>query len=162
MDNLHDMLGHGENLTPFQMSFRAAIVFVFALILIRIGGVRIFGRRSSVDTIIVIVMGSVLARGIVGASPLLSVLAASAIMILLHKLFSWLSSRFNKFESLVKSKRIILYQNGQINNSNLVKAGLSKNDLLESLHLESKQRDLEGISTVYLETNGRISFIQKT
>ena len=161
MNKIIDLLGHGEDLTPVQMALRAIIVFIVTLVLIKIGGVRIFGRRSSTDTIIVIVMGSVLARGIVGASPLLSVISGATAMILLHRLFGWLSFKFKWFERIIKGGKTRIYENGAILLSNLEKTALTTSDLTESLRLETRQNELEEIETAYLETNGRISFILK-
>ena len=161
MNKITELLGHGEDLTPLQMALRAIIVFIVTLVLIKIGGVRIFGRRSSTDTIIVIVMGSVLARGIVGASPLLSVIAAATAMILLHRIFGWLSFKFKWFDRIIKGGKTRIYEKGSILLSNLQKTALTTSDLEESLRLETKQNELDDIETAYLETNGRISFIVK-
>lgn len=161
MNKLTELLGQGEDLTPLQMALRALLVFIVTLLLIKVGGVRIFGRRSSTDTIIVIVMGSVLARGIVGASPLLSVIAAATAMILFHRILAWLSYKSAWVEGLVKGNKTILYENGIVKLSNLKKTALTKSDLQESLRLETKQDELEKIETAFLETNGRISFISK-
>ena len=155
------LIRRDENLTAYEMSARAIIAFFITIILIRLGGVRIFGRRSTIDTIIMIIMGSVLARGIVGASSLLSVIAASAAMIIIHRLLSWLSYKYKKVEWLVKGGNTILYNNGIIFYQNLARASLSERDLYESLRLETKQESLDDIETAYLETNGRISFIKK-
>jgi uncharacterized membrane protein YcaP (DUF421 family) len=161
MNKISELMGQGEDLTPLQMALRAILIFIVTLILIRLGGVRIFGRRSSTDTIIVIVMGSVLARGIVGASPLLSVIAAASAMIILHRLFGWLSQKFKWFDRMIKGRKTRLYENGTILLSNLEKTALTTSDLMESLRLETKQEELEKIESAYLETNGRISFINK-
>jgi uncharacterized membrane protein YcaP (DUF421 family) len=161
MDNLHNLIGQGENLTPTQMAIRAVIAFFITIILIRLGGVRIFGKKSAFDTIVMITMGSVLARGIVGASPFLSVIAAAAAMILIHRLLGWLSFKSRKFEWLLKGTHTVLYQHGKILWKNLEKTSLSEQDLHESLRLETKEDSLENIHTAYMETNGRISFIKK-
>lgn len=161
MNRINEFLGQGEDLTPIQMALRAIIVFIVTLVLIKIGGVRIFGRRSSTDTIIVIVMGSVLSRGIVGASPLVSVIAAATAMILLHRIFGWLSYKFKWFDRLIKGGKTKLYDKGKILLSSLEKTALTTSDLTESLRLETKQNELDEIETAFLETNGRISFIVK-
>jgi uncharacterized membrane protein YcaP (DUF421 family) len=154
-------IGHGEDLSALQMSVRAAIIFIVLLFLIRVGGVRIFGRRSGFDTVIVITIGSVLARGIVGASPFLATIAASAVMIAIHRLLGWLSSINRRFETIIKGDHLVLYNKGSIITKNLEKSSLSREDLEESLRLETKSSSLEKVETAYLETNGRISFILK-
>ena len=97
MDNLYSLWGHDEHLNVLQMSVRAFFMFLIAIILVRLGGMRTFGKKSSFDNVIVIMLGAVLARGIVGASPFLSTVAASAIMIIIHRLMAWISLKSDRF-----------------------------------------------------------------
>jgi uncharacterized membrane protein YcaP (DUF421 family) len=69
MDILQTLVGEGEKLTVLQMSVRAFVMFIITLVLIRFAGLRTFAKQSSFDNIIVIMLGAVLARGVVGASP---------------------------------------------------------------------------------------------
>ncbi|HYJ64554.1 MAG TPA: YetF domain-containing protein [Parafilimonas sp.] len=161
MDTIQFLLGEGEKLNILQMSMRALVMFLIMLILIRFAGRRAFAKKSSFDNIIVIMLGAVLARGVVGASPFWSTVAASIIMIILHRIVAWLSVKNNFVERLVKGNAILLFQKEKIVNSNLTKTGISKKDLHESLRLETKKDSLEDIEDAYLETNGRISFILK-
>jgi uncharacterized membrane protein YcaP (DUF421 family) len=153
--------GHGDQLTILQMSMRALIMYFIALILIRVGGMRIFGKKSAFDTIIIIMFGAVAARGIVGASPFISTVAASAVMIGINRILAWLAENYRAFNHLVRGKPLLLVESGQINWSNMQSASLSKTDLMESLHLETKEATLEKIDKAYMETNGRISFLLK-
>jgi uncharacterized membrane protein YcaP (DUF421 family) len=157
----HYLFEREENLTALQMAARAAMIFIITLILIRIGGVRIFGKKSAVDTIILIVMGSVLARGIVGASSIWPVVAAAGTMIIIHHVLAFLSFKNKKMEALIKGSPTVLYAKGKILYKNLHKKSLSEADLMESLRLETKKTSLEDIETAFMETNGRISFIEK-
>ena len=161
MDTIQFLFGEGEKLNILQMSMRALVMFLIMLILIRFAGRRAFAKKSSFDNIIVIMLGAVLARGVVGASPFWSTVAASIIMIILHRIVAWLSVKNNFVERLVKGNAILLFQKEKIVSKNLTKTGISKKDLHESLRLETKKDSLEDIDTAYLETNGRISFILK-
>ncbi len=161
MDTIQFLFGEGEKLNILQMSMRSLIMFIIMLILIRFAGRRAFAKKSSFDNIIVIMLGAVLARGVVGASPFWSTVAASVIMIILHRIVAWLSVKNNFVERLVKGNAILLFQKEKIIGKNLTKTGISKKDLHESLRLETKKDSLEDIQDAYLETNGRISFILK-
>jgi len=161
MDTIQFLFGEGEKLNILQMSMRALVMFLIMLILIRFAGRRAFAKKSSFDNIIVIMLGAVLARGVVGASPFWSTVAASIIMIILHRIVAWLSVKNNFVERLVKGNAILLFQKEKIVGKNLTKTGISKKDLHESLRLETKKDSLEDIEDAYLETNGRISFILK-
>src|SRR5215831_5355873 len=67
--NLHDLFGTGPNLTTLQMAVRSFVMFFIALALIRIGGMRIFGKKTAFDNVLSIMLGAILARGVIGATP---------------------------------------------------------------------------------------------
>jgi uncharacterized membrane protein YcaP (DUF421 family) len=158
---MEEIFGRGEQLSPVHMAVRALLMFFIALLLIRIGGLRIIGKKSGFDLVIVIMMGAVLARGIVGASPMSSTVAAATIMIVINRLLAWASIKSPLLNRIFKGSALILYQNGQIDWKNMNKACLSQSDLLTSLRLETQQENLENIKQAALETNGRISFLLK-
>jgi uncharacterized membrane protein YcaP (DUF421 family) len=159
MELLQNLVGEGEKLTVLQMSVRAFAMFVIMLVLIRIAGLRTFAKQSTFDNIIVIMLGAVLARGVVGASPYWSTVGASVVLVVMHRIVAWMAVKSQKFEKLVKGKSIKLFQDGSIKNDNLDKTGMSKNDLFESLRLETNKSDFSQIETASMEPNGRISFI---
>jgi uncharacterized membrane protein YcaP (DUF421 family) len=161
MDTIHFLFGEGEKLNMLQMSMRAFVMFCIMLLLVRFTGRRAFAKKSSFDNIIVIMLGAVLARGVVGASPFWSTVAASVVMVIMHWIIAWLAVKNRVLERLIKGTYIRLYNKDKIVDNNLAKTGISENDLHESLRLETKKDTLEDIDTAYLETNGRISFILK-
>ena len=161
MDTIHFLFGEGEKLNMLQMSMRAFVMFCIMLLLVRFTGRRAFAKKSSFDNIIVIMLGAVLARGVVGASPFWSTVAASVVMVIMHWITAWLAVKNKTVERLIKGTYIRLYDQEKLVDNNLARTGISKNDLHESLRLETKKDSLEDIDTAYLETNGRISFILK-
>ncbi|WGQ10684.1 DUF421 domain-containing protein [Pedobacter gandavensis] len=158
---MDELLGTGEQLSPYHMAVRALITFFVALILIRTGGLRIVGKKSGFDLVIVIMMGAVMARGIVGASPMFSTIVAASVMIAINMLLAWLCIKSPLLNKIFKGSALILYQNGKINWKNMEKASLSESDLLTSLRLETHEQSLEKVTQATLETNGRISFLLK-
>ena len=114
-----------------------------------------------IDTIVTIMLGAILARGVVGASGFVDTIVASAIMVAMHRAVAWLTVKNKKFERLVKGVYIKLYNNGALIDDALEKTGMSENDQHESLRLETKKLTLTEIDAAFLETNGRISFIEK-
>jgi uncharacterized membrane protein YcaP (DUF421 family) len=154
--------GQGDQLDAGQMALRAVVMYMVTLILIRLGGMRIFGKKSAFDTIIVIMMGAVLARVIVGASPFTGTVAAAAVMVAINKGLAWISTKSDVINRLLKGKPLLLYDAGEIIWKNMEKACLSQSDLMESLRLETKKASLSDIDQAYMETDGRISFIGKS
>jgi uncharacterized membrane protein YcaP (DUF421 family) len=161
MDILDTVWGRGEQLTVLQMSSRALVTFFITLILIRVGGMRIFGKKSAFDSIVVIMMGAVLARGVVGASPYWSTVAAAVVMIAIHRILGWTAVKSHQADNVLKGKSLVLYESGAIIWENMKTASLSREDLLQSLRMETQQESLAIVEKAYMETNGRISFITR-
>ncbi|MBO9730317.1 MAG: DUF421 domain-containing protein [Chitinophaga sp.] len=161
MNTIHLLFGDGEQLSMLQMSGRAFVMFFITLLLIRIGGMRIFGKKSTMDTIVIIMLGAILARGVVGASPFFSTVAAATVVVLVDRLLAALCIRWGKVASIIKGEPLLLYTNGEIIWQHMRIASLSKADLLESLRLETHMDTLEGVLQAQMETNGRISFVLK-
>lgn len=161
MIHLEQILDTDERLAPLPMTIRAVLVFFVALVLLRIGGIRIFGQKSALDNVIVIMLGAVLARGVVGTSPLFSAFSASAVMVVVNRLLAWACERNKKINRILKGHAVVLFEHGALIAGAMKKVNLSESDLVESLRLELKQESFEGIDKAILETNGRISFIRK-
>jgi uncharacterized membrane protein YcaP (DUF421 family) len=160
-DVINNLWGAGDQLNALQMSIRAFVMFLIALIFIRLSGKRAFAKKSPFDNVIVIMLGAVLARGVVGASPFFSTVAAAAIMIIVHRILAWSSFKNEMVNKLLKGENIPLYKDGKILWRNMEKTTISQSDLMQSLRLETKKTTLNEIETAYLEDNGRISFIVK-
>lgn len=158
-DILQTIWGTGQILGPLPMAVRAAAMFFIALALIRIGGARTCGRRSSFDNVVVIMLGAIAARGVVGASPFGSTVAASAAVVGLHRLIGRLCVTQPWLGRLVQGERLLIYSRGQILSKNLERTGISEDDLMESHRLERKSDRLTEDETAFLERNGPISFV---
>lgn len=154
-----DLWGHGDDLTAVQMTARGVVMFVIVLAQIRIGGVRMFSRKSSFDNVIAIMLGAVAARAVVGASPFGAVVIANSALAVLHRALGWLTVRAGWLETLVKGRRTRLVRDGSIDRDALARTSISEEDLRESLRLETQHEALGRIEAAYVERNGRISFI---
>src|SRR4051812_24194899 len=122
MDIVTTVFGHGKDLNALQMSSRSILVFVIALILIRISGRRSFGLHTPLDNIIAISFGAVLSRAIVGASPFVPVIVACFVIVLLHRFFGWLIVKSPKFASMVEGDKILVFEKGKFIEENQEKA----------------------------------------
>ena len=159
--DLHSLFGSGEHLTALQMGVRSFIMFFIALALIRIGGMRIFGKKTAFDNILVIMLGAILARGVVGASPFFSTVVASAVMVVIHKILALLALRHIWVGKIVKGIHRSLYKNGELNTRNMRIATISKDDLMEGVRLQINSNSLDDVKEAYIEKNGQVSIIEK-
>jgi uncharacterized membrane protein YcaP (DUF421 family) len=155
------IFGSGQDLNPLQMAVRAVVMFFITLALIRFGGVRIFGKKTAVDNIIVIMLGAVLARGVVGASPFLSTVAAGTVMVVLHRVLALLATRFVWVGMIVKGIHRTLYSHGKMDERTMRRVAISKDDLLESVRVQINERTLDNVDEIKIEKNGQVSVIKK-
>jgi uncharacterized membrane protein YcaP (DUF421 family) len=161
MKILIEIFGQGKDLNCLQMGCRGVVIFLFALILIRISGRRSFGVRTPLDNIIVILLGTVLGRAIVGASSFLPVVITSLIIVLLHRLFAWLVVHSKQFSNLTEGDKIILFKEGKFIEDNLNKGLVCKEDIMQEVRKSALTDDLEKIEKIYIERNGEISTLKK-
>jgi uncharacterized membrane protein YcaP (DUF421 family) len=158
--NINEIFGTVGDVNTLQMAARAFVMFFVALLLIRIGGMRILGMKTAFDSILVIMLGAILSRGIVGASAFLSTIVASGVMILIHKVLGWLAMSHKHVGEIVKGYRHSLYKNGVINYKNLQKTSISKDDLMEGVRSEINSNSLAEVEEIFMEKTGQISVVK--
>jgi uncharacterized membrane protein YcaP (DUF421 family) len=158
---LEQVWGHGEQLGALPMAVRATAMFFIVLAFVRFGGARIFGKKSAFDNVVVIMLGAVGARGIVGASPFMSTVAAGAVLVVLHRVLARLCVTSERLGTALKGSPVPLYANGKLVRENLARTTISESDLLESHRLETQRTELEPDMDAFMERNGRISFVKR-
>lgn len=161
METITQLFGEGERQSVLQMSLRAVVVFIITLILLRIAGRRSFGMKSPFDNIIVILLGAILSRAVVGASEFCPTIAAATVIAVLHRFGAWLAALNLRFGALIKGQKIVLFKNGRIQNDNMRRALVSESDLYGSLRSSMNVEDFDSIDSAYMENNGQISFVKK-
>lgn len=154
------LLGIGsEDLTVWQMSMRAAVVYVIATVIVRLGKKRFMGRSTAFDLILAIVLGSIVARVITGDAPFLPGLAAALTLVLMHWLFSAVSLYWKGFSRFVKGEPVLLVRDGVVDWAAMRKAHMSEGDLWEDLRQKGIS-DLHEIAEARLERSGEVSVLK--
>ena len=158
---LEDLIGTGTDLSPLQMGIRAFFIFIIAGALIRIAGIRAFGMKSPFDYVIILLLGAILSRAVYGGSSIISVLTACLVIVLMHRLFGFLSLYSDTFGKLIKGDRVLLFTDGKPIHKNMRKSLISKKDLAEGIRMEIHVEDSDQVDAAYLERSGHISVIIK-
>jgi len=161
MSFLIQLFGEGKDLTVLQMSNRGIVVFIIALLLIRISGRRSFGIRTPLDNIIVILLGAILSRAVVGASAFIPVTITCFVVVLFHRFVGWLIANSRFIALLVEGDKIILFENGKYLPQKLKRVQLTEEDVMQGVRKSAMTEDLKTIERIYIERNGEISAIQK-
>ncbi|MDJ1493753.1 hypothetical protein QNI19_12500 [Cytophagaceae bacterium DM2B3-1] len=161
MEMFYTVFGEGKDLSVVQMSCRAIIVFLIAYGLIRVSGRRSFAIHTPVDNIVVILLGAILSRAVVGASPFIPVVCASLTLVLLHRIFGWFMAHNTRLGRWIESRKIILYQDARFIEENMKKALVRKEDIMQGIRQAIHTEDLTKIDKIYIEGNGKISILIK-
>jgi uncharacterized membrane protein YcaP (DUF421 family) len=160
---LHTFLGIGtepRDLTFLQVSVRGVIVFIATLIMMRLGSKRSLAEKTAFDAVLVVIIGSMLARAINGSEAFFSTLGAGFVLVLLHRLFGVAAYYSHAFGTLVKGNPVVLVQDGRVQQKNMLWEHISKHDLEEDMRLDAATEDLSKIHVARLERSGDISFIK--
>ena len=143
------------------MIARSVISFFLTLVMIRVAGIRTFGKKSAFDNVIVIMLGSIFSRVVVGASPFIGTTLACFAFVLIHRLLGWMSLYSDLVGRWVKGEATSLYANGSPNVRNLHSARISEKDLLESVRQRINENALDNVAEIIQERNGQVSVIRK-
>ena len=149
-----------KQLTFLQVSLRGIIVFVVTIIVVRLSTKRSLAEKTAFDAVLVVIIGSMLARAINGSGPFFATLGGGFVLVLLHRLFGLAAYYSHGFGILVKGKPAVLVQNGRVQHKNMFWNHISDHDLEEDLRLEAKTEDLGKIKVARVERSGDISFIK--
>jgi uncharacterized membrane protein YcaP (DUF421 family) len=142
------------------MVARALVVFVFAILIVRLGKKRFISENTAFDVILGVMLGSILSRAITGQSPFFPTLGASLFLVGLHWLFARLAVRWDAFGSLIKGHTRVLVRDGTVDWEAMRRSNLSRNDLLEACRLQANLVAWDRVKEARLERNGEISIVK--
>lgn len=160
-ESIQNLLGVGkDSLDPGEMALRALVTFAVTVVIIRFGSKRLFGKGTAFDYIVAIMIGSVMSRAINGSAGLFATWVAGTVLVALHWLLAYLSSRLDWFGPLVKGNPVELISDGEVLQDGLREANLSRNDLDQALREQGEDAP-SNVSRAVLERDGSISVISK-
>lgn len=149
----------GKQINFWQMGLRAAVVYVIALIMVRmVGDRRFIGKFAAIDVILSIIFGSTLSRAINGTSAFFESIFAGFILVAMHWLFSAISFHHQGFEDKIKGRPRYLIKNGRLCRKTMKNCHITNDDLVFTLRIKCQTDKLEKVESACLERNGDISF----
>jgi uncharacterized membrane protein YcaP (DUF421 family) len=161
MDMIRGLIGPDNgNASALQLCARALILFVVGIAYFRIAGRRTFSQASPLDIMVAIVVGSNLSRAMTGKAPFWPTLAATLVLVVLHRLLAMATLRWNLLASIIKPRPTVLVRDGKADEKAMRRHGISHDDLLEGLRMEKIER-VEDARLATLEGGGKISVSPK-
>ena len=159
---MEEVFGTLHHVTLLQECARAALVFAFGFLILRLSGRRTFGKWSALDFMISIIIGSSLARVITGEAPIDGTFSAVAVMVAMHLGLAWGVAHSEGMSNLIEGRTVVL-SNGARVDEKIRKAHLVSNiDIAEAIRGECLDglNDLSKTKCLHLEPSGKISVVK--
>jgi uncharacterized membrane protein YcaP (DUF421 family) len=141
---------------------RAAVLYVFVLVLMRIVGRRELSTLSPVDLVLLIVLGDALQQGltqddysITGAVTVVTTIA------LLQVATSYLSFRSKRARKLLEGDPVVIIEDGKLIERNMRRERLRPEDVAEEMRIEGIG-SFSDVRWGILESNGQFSFVKNS
>jgi len=149
------LFGEGDDLDALQMALRAAAVFLLMIPMLRVAGRRAIGQHRVFDASTAVLVGSVLGRAVVGASPFWPTVGAGVAIVVMHRLVGMACVRWPWAETLVSGDKRELVQDGRIDADEMRKGLVTRRDLDEAVR-EKTGDEKTPIERGVLERDGSI------
>ncbi len=167
LQNLWDVFSSGIGMneinpimSTWQMIPRTVVVYVVALLIIRIGKRRFLGGYTTFDILLGFVVGSVMSRAITGTITLVNMFFVVATLVGIHWIIAIVTYYFDT-NNVVKNSERQLIKNGKVDEDAMQESKLGENDLLQALREKANVESLDEVKSAYLERDGSITVIPK-
>ncbi|WP_455287843.1 DUF421 domain-containing protein [Cupriavidus necator] len=159
-DVMRNLVGEGDDLAWWQGAVRAVIIFIGTWAMLRLAGRRAFAQKNSFDLCIVLLLGAVLSRAVVGATSFAVAFAAALALVLLHRAVGWLSSRYPAFDRITGGHALDLLSEGELDRQRVIRGMLTEEDLKANLRATLQTDSFDNLSRVVLERDGKVTFVR--
>jgi uncharacterized membrane protein YcaP (DUF421 family) len=140
---------------------RAAIAFLFILLLTRIVGRRELNTLEPFDLILLVTIGDLVQQGVTQNDFSVTGMAlAVGTIAVLTVLFSYLGWRFRGLRPVLEGQPLILIEDGKVIEKNLRRNRLTQEEIAAEARFQQID-SFDRIRWAVLETSGKISFIEK-
>ncbi|MET3667614.1 YetF domain-containing protein [Caulobacter sp. 1776] len=161
MEPLRALIGPDTgDATVAQLCARAAILFLFGVVCIRIAGRRTFSQITPLDIIVAIIVGSNISRAMTGKAPFFGGLAATLVVVVLHRLIAMATLHWSALAQLFKGAPVTLVQDGVVDRTAMRRHAIGQADLEEGLRMEQVE-SVGDVRLATLEAGGKISVIRR-
>jgi uncharacterized membrane protein YcaP (DUF421 family) len=124
-------------------------------------GASSFGRKTAFDNIIVIILGAVLSRPLVGASPFWPCVAGSTVLSLIHRLIGIAKGRWSTVERIVAGRVDALWHDGRLEHHKMARHEISVSDLDAAARSALNVATHDQVPEIRIETNGELTVVSK-
>jgi uncharacterized membrane protein YcaP (DUF421 family) len=143
--------------TWWELILRAAIVYAFLLILLRVTGKRQIGQLSPFDLVLLLVLSNAVQNAMNGGdNSVVGGLISAGTLVALNYTLGWATYRNKKVEELVEGRPEVLIHNGKLFADVLARQRLTHHELNSALR-RAGCACVEEVHVAILENDGQIT-----
>jgi uncharacterized membrane protein YcaP (DUF421 family) len=157
------LIGSGAEptpLTPLEIGVRGLVVFVFALLTVRLVARRFLSGAAPFDVILGVMLGAILSRILIGPSPLIATMACVILLVVVHRLAGRLSLRYRRLGDFLLGRPVALAQDGDREAEALKRNHMSDAEFDRAPRSGSGVADRDA-SFVTLQRSGHVSVVPR-
>lgn len=139
---------------------RAAIVYVFLLLIFRLSGRRTLSEMTMFDFILVLIVSESVQEALIGDDRSLTNAGLVIVtLVIINVALSLLKLKFLTLEKWIDGRPFIIVEQGHCLKERLAKARVDERDIMEAARIDHGLERLDQIKYAVLERNGRISIV---
>ncbi len=140
---------------------RAAVVYLFLLIALRLSGKRQLGQMSSFDLVVLLILSNTVQNAIIGNDNSITGGLIGAVTILgLNYGIARLTTANKRFERLIEGGPTLLVHNGKVIDANLRRELLTRDELMAALRRQGIL-SIDEVRVALLEETGAITAVKR-
>ena len=142
---------------------RAAVIYLFLLIIFRIAGERTMASMTTFDFVLLLIIAEATQQGLIGDD--FSITKAMLLILTLVGIdigFSLLKDRSRLFHKMIEGVPLVVVEDGRMLDDRMRWARIDAEDVLQAARERQGLERMEQIKYAVLERTGEISIIPKT
>jgi uncharacterized membrane protein YcaP (DUF421 family) len=146
--------------TLLDVALRTSIVYLALLAGLRLTGTRQLGQMGTFDLVLLLIISNAVQNAMVGPdTSLAGGLVAAGVLIGWHRVIDWWRLRSRGFAKVLAGEGIMLIHNGEILLEHMVRAGITRDELVQALR-EHGVASPHDVMLAVLEPDGAISVVR--
>lgn len=142
--------------------FRAALVYLFLTLLFRLAGKRTLSQVTPFDLVLLLIISETVQQAMIAEDNSMTNAALLVLTLIgIDIVLSWLKQRWTWLDRVMDDRPLIIVQDGKPIEDRMKRERVSEGEVMASARHTQGVRRMEDIAYAVLETDGKISIIQK-
>ncbi|UQA56699.1 DUF421 domain-containing protein [Polyangium aurulentum] len=142
---------------------RAAIIYLFLLLLFRLAGKRALSQVTPFNLILLLIISECTQQALIGGdNSLTGALVLITTLVGIEVGLSWLKSRSPRFDRLLEGAPLIIVEDGRLLFDRMKKMRIDAEDILEAAQAQHGLMRLEEVRYAVVMRNGEIAVIPRS